>query len=71
MVTDKVHEGISIEQSNWLEKHTSFNTQKRNKVENDFEKDFFKLLSNGFSGKNFRIFSKSINIRFWKKLRIR
>ena len=26
--------------------HISFNTQKRNKAKNDFEKDFFKLLVN-------------------------
>ena len=51
MIIDKVHNIISIRQSRWLEKYISFNTQKRNKVKNDFEKDFYKLLNNAFYGK--------------------
>ena len=34
-----------------MEKYISFNTQKRNKAKNDFEKDFFKLLVNAAFGK--------------------
>ena len=44
MVVEKIHEIISFKQSKWLESYISFNTQKRNKAINDFEKDFFKLL---------------------------
>ena len=44
MVVEKIHEIISFEQSKWLERYISFNTQKRNKAKHDFEKDFFKLL---------------------------
>ena len=51
MVVDKIHERISFEQSNWLEKYINFNTQKRNQALNDFEKDFYKLLNNAFYGK--------------------
>ena len=51
MVVEKVHEKISFTQSKWLESYISFNTQKRNKAENDFEKDFFKLLVNAAFGK--------------------
>ena len=40
MVVDKIHEIVSFKQSNWLEKYINFNTQKRNKTKNDFEKDF-------------------------------
>ena len=43
MVIKKIHEIISFKQSKRLEKYISFNTQKRNKAMNDFEKDFFKL----------------------------
>ena len=46
MVVEKIHEIISFKQSRWLEKNISFNTQKRNKAKNDFEKDFYKLLVN-------------------------
>ena len=48
MIVDKVHEIISFRQSRWLEKYISFNTQKRNKALNEFEKDFYKLLNNAF-----------------------
>ena len=48
MVIDKLHEVISVEQKDWLEKYVSFNTRKRNKAKNDFEKEFSELLRNGF-----------------------
>ena len=51
MMVDKTHERISFKQSRWLQKYISFNTQKRNKAKNDFEKDFFKLLVNAAFGK--------------------
>ena len=51
MMIDKVHNVISFKQSRWFEKYISFNTQKRNKAKNDFEKDFYKLLNNAFYGK--------------------
>ena len=51
MVVEKIQEIISFEQSNWLESYFSFNTQKRNKTKNDFEKDFFKLLVKSALGK--------------------
>ena len=41
MVIEKIHEIISFKQSKCLENYISFNTQKRNKAKNDFEKDFF------------------------------
>ena len=46
MVVEKSHEILSFKQSKWLEMYISFNTQKRNRAKNDFEKDFFKLLPN-------------------------
>ena len=51
MVVEKIHEIISFKQSKWLESYISFNTQKRNKAKNDFEKDLFKLLVNAAFGK--------------------
>ena len=38
MVVDKIHELISFKQSKWLEKYINFNTQKRVKAQNEFEK---------------------------------
>ena len=51
MIVEKIHEIISFKQSKWLESYISFNTQKRNKAKNEFEKDFFKLLVNSALGK--------------------
>ena len=51
MIVEKIHEIISFKQSKWLEGYIGFNTQKRNKAKNNFEKDFFKLLVNAAFGK--------------------
>ena len=51
MIVEKNHEIISFKQSKWLEKYISFNTQKRKKAKNNFEKDFFKLLVKAAFGK--------------------
>ena len=40
MVVEKTHEILSFKQSKRLENYIIFNTQKQNRAENDFEKDF-------------------------------
>ena len=67
MIIDKVHNIISFKQSNWLDKYISFNTQKRNKAKNDFEKDFYKLLNNAFYGKTMENVRNRLKIKFIKK----
>ena len=67
MIVDKVHNVISFKQSRWLEKYISFNTQKRNKAKNDFEKDFYILLNNAFYGKTMENIPNRLKIKFIKK----
>ena len=67
MVVEKVHEIISFKQGKWLEKYISFNTQKRNRAKNDFEKDFFKLLVNATFGKFLENVRNRLKIEFIKK----
>ena len=67
MIVEKVHNVISFKQSRWLEKYISFNTQKRNKAKNDFEKDFYKLLNNAFYGKAMENSRNRFKIKFIKK----
>ena len=67
MIVDKVHNIISFRQSRWLEKYISFNTQKRNKAKNDFEKDFYKLLNNAFYGKTMENVRNRLKMKFIKK----
>ena len=67
MIVEKIHEIISFKQSIWLEKHIRFNTQKRNKAKNDFEKYFFKLLVNAAFGKFLENVRRRLELELIKK----
>ena len=67
MVFRKIHEIISFRQSKWLEKYISFDTQKRNKAKNDFEKDFLKLLVNAAFGKFLEIVRNRLALELIEK----
>ena len=60
----KNHEINSFKQSGWLEKYKNFITRKRNLSKNDFEKDFYELLSNSFHGKTKEDVSKRVGLEF-------
>ena len=47
----KVSKALSFHQSTWMKPYIDFNTEKRTQAKNDFEKDFFKLMSNSCFGK--------------------
>ena len=51
MKLKQVHNVIRFKQSKWLKKWIDFNTEKRKKADNDFEKDLFKLMNNAVFGK--------------------
>ena len=62
----KLHEKISSRQSKWLdEKLINFNTQKRNRAKNEFEKDFYKLLNNVFYGKAMENVRNPLRLNFF------
>ena len=67
MIVEKIHEIISFKQSKWLERYNSFNTQKRNKAKNDFEKDFFKLVVNAAFGKFLENIRNRLELELIKK----
>ena len=62
----KVHETFSIEQSKWLKKYISFNTQKGIRAKNIFEKYFVELINNGFLGQMLEDIINRIKIKFIK-----
>ena len=50
-----------------MEKYKNFNTKKRNKAKNDFEKDFYKFFNNAFYGKTMEKVRNSIKVEFISK----
>jgi hypothetical protein len=53
-----------FDQEAWLKPFIDFNTAKRQRATTDFEKDFFKLLSNSVYGKSMENLRKRIDFNF-------
>ena len=51
MKLTKTHRTLKFKQSDWMKKYIHFNTEKRTKAANSFEKDFFKLMIDSVYGK--------------------
>ena len=60
---ETVHSVISFSQSAWLKQYIDRNTEFRMKANNDFEKDYFKLLNNSFYGKTMENVRKHRDIK--------
>ena len=51
LILKKVHRSIQFNQEAWLKEYIDMNTELRNKANNDFAKDIFKLMNNSVFGK--------------------
>ena len=67
MIVDKTGEIISFKQNKLLEKYENFITQNRSKAENEFEKDFYKLLNKAIYGKTMEIVRNCLRIKIFQK----
>ena len=62
MILKKVHRGIKVKQTPWMEPYIRKNTELRKKAKNVFEKDFFKLMNNSVFGKTIENIRKRQNV---------
>ena len=54
MVLRKIHEGMSYEEQDFMKEFIESNAEARKVAKNDFEKDFYKLMSNSVFGKTMK-----------------
>jgi len=63
----KIQRGISFDENAWLKPYIELNTNLRPKAQNEFEKDFFKLMNNSVFGKTMENIRNRVKMRLVNK----
>ena len=64
----KIHKILSFKQSNWLKRYVDFNTEKRKKSPDEFNKSLYKLLNNCIYGKSIESVRKKTKFYITKNI---
>ena len=59
----RIHRGVKFEESEWLKPYIDMNTKLTTKANNNFEKDFFKLMNNSVFGKTMEIIRNRVDVK--------